>query len=137
VCHLIVMFTRAAPEPAHNNSCGPVPEEKSGHPWPRQNSVTNATPQSKSSNISKCLLTRLKSYRYCPNHTHTKYFPCTQESPEQQYPQLNLVCLIPNTRTVSTWTPHYNPKSLKRNRIRNQHTTSSDFHSCNISLYDG
>lgn len=68
--HLIVMFTRAALEPAHNNSCGPVPKEKSGHPWPRQNRVTNATPQSKTSNISKCLLTRLKSYRYCLNHTH-------------------------------------------------------------------
>jgi len=65
------MFTRAAPEPADNNSCGPVPKEETGHPWPRQNRVTNATPQSKTTNISKCILTRLKSYRYCPNHTHT------------------------------------------------------------------
>jgi hypothetical protein len=64
------MFTFAACEPAHNNSCGPVLKEKSGHPWLRQNRVTNATPQSKTSNISKCLLTRLKSYRCCPNHTH-------------------------------------------------------------------
>lgn len=70
VYHLIVMFTRAAPEPAHNNSCGPVPKEESGHPWRRQKRVTNATPQSKTSNISICLWTRLKSYRYCLNHIH-------------------------------------------------------------------
>jgi len=67
------MFARAAPEPADNNSCSPVPKEESGHPWPRQNRVTNATPQSKTSNISKCLLTRLKSYRYSLNHTHNTF----------------------------------------------------------------
>jgi len=136
------MFALAALEPTDNNSCGPVPVEENGHPWPRQNRVTNATPQSKTSNISKFLLTRLKSYRYCLNHslslthTHTILSLHARVSRAAVSP-LNLVCLIPNTRTVSTWTPHYNAKSLKRNRLRNQHTTSSDFHSCNISLYDG
>ena len=132
-----MVLTRAALEPAHNNSCGPLLKEKSGHPWPRQNRETNATPQSSQVASPNVSLTRLKRYRYCLNHTHThththkSYFLCTQKSPEKRYPPLNLVCIIPNTRTVSTWTPHGNLKSLKRNRIRNQHTTSSDFHLCN------
>ena len=141
-----MVLTRAALEPAHNNSCGPLLKEKSGHPWPRQNRETNATPQSSQVASPNVSLTRLKRYRYCLNHTHTHTHTHTQkllslhskvsrEAVSSTEPSLYYSKYTNCLNLDSTWQPEV-PEE-EQNTQPAHHVFGFPFVQCSFSLYDG